>query len=451
MWNNYFNRPRRDIPPANYREVSSDDDDYDSPLVSPSRPLPSRAGSPVELAVPTLNDNVDEELESVRQVLRNVGNTHTFRGTRPDPRPEPEGDDHTHNSQSEEQVSIPAGHGGEEVVEGHVVGGGSNLKVGAGNQNHTMVNYDQQNEDDEPNAIQNARDCKLPFNKNDIKLWFSLIESKMQFAGLKKQWSKRQVLVQLIPPEFHTIFRQYLQLQENEAGVDSYYQLKSAIIKHFGPKKADNFDKAINRVMTGTPSQLGREIMHDICPKVKPLTGCCCADTVLGIWRRSLPSVVRNQIADMDFNAATYAAVFDRADSVWASNAASTSVVATLTKETGGSASAEVAAASSNRGGRRGGRGRNNRGGGSGSSGGGGNQASNTNSGSSSGKPNQGQGQGRRGPRHPDNPPQNSCGLHWKFGRGAWTCADRHNCPWRDIESPRPRDNRNIGAAEIVD
>ena len=39
-----------------------------------------------------------------------------------------------------------------------------------------MVNYDQKNEDDDAGAIANARDVKLPFNRHDIKLWFSLIE-----------------------------------------------------------------------------------------------------------------------------------------------------------------------------------------------------------------------------------------------------------------------------------
>ena len=97
----------------------------------------SRAGSPVELAVPTLNDNVDEDLEVVRQTLRNVGHTHTFRGTHP--RPDPEGGpSQEQQAPSEEQISIPAGHDGgdgltgeEEVLEGHVVGGGNNLKVEA--------------------------------------------------------------------------------------------------------------------------------------------------------------------------------------------------------------------------------------------------------------------------------------------------------------------------------
>ena len=68
-------------------------------MVSPQRPPVTRAGSPVELAVPALNDNVDEELEQVQQILNNVGHTHIFRGTRPTgERPDPEGVEH---SQSE--------------------------------------------------------------------------------------------------------------------------------------------------------------------------------------------------------------------------------------------------------------------------------------------------------------------------------------------------------------
>ena len=298
-----------------------------------------------------------------------------------------------------------------------------------------VVNYDQQNEADDANAISNARDVKIPFNKNDIQLWFSLIESKMQFAGLKKQWSKRQVLIQLIPSEYHNDFKHFLVLQEAEAGNNAYYTLKTAMVKQFGPKKADNFDKAIGRVMTGTPSQLGRQILNDICPGARPLQGCHCASIVLGIWRRSLPNVVRNQIADMEFDAANYIAVFDRADSVWSSNQASTTVVAALAKS-----DPEVAAASARggrgRGGRGNGRGRGGRGGGRGT-GRGGSQGGGS------------QGQDRRGPRHPDQPPQEACDVHWRFGKGAWHCADRHACPWRDYESPKPRHNRNIATTEI--
>ena len=430
MWNSYWSgRSRRDIPQVNYNESSGEEDEFDSPLVSPTRPPQTRAGSPVDLAVPTLCDNVDEELEAVSQVLSNVGHTHTFRRTRPQIRPDPEGtanpakaDEGKDDSQRELE---------EEVEEGHIVGGADSCEVSEDNQPAAMANYDQQNENDDDGAIQNARDCKLPFNKENIKLWFSLIESKMMFAGIKKQWSKRQVLVQLIPPDIHTDFIPFLQMQETEAGALAYYDFKMAIIGQFGPKQADNFDKAISRVLTGKPSELGRRILNDICPKPKPLEGCCCAATVLGIWRRSLPTAVRNAIADLDFTATTYQQVFERADNVYASNAASTPVVAAIGR-------AEVSAAS---------RGRGNRGGGSGSGRGG--QSGRGNRGGGAG----GRG-GGRGPRHEDNPPQNACKLHWKFGKKSWTCADRHNCPWRDFESPRPKDNRNISAAttmEIID
>ena len=84
----------------------------------------------------------------------------------------------------------------EDVVEGHIVGGANNGKVLEGNGGDdedieddgagaAMANYDQQNEEDDANAYSNARDVRIPFNKEDIKLWFSLIESKMQFVGVK--------------------------------------------------------------------------------------------------------------------------------------------------------------------------------------------------------------------------------------------------------------------------
>ena len=115
----------------NYRDPSSDEnsDEYNSPLVSPSRPPPTRAGSPVELAVPTLSDNVDEELVAVSQTLQNVGHTHTFRRTRPSVRPDPEGGD----AQSEQEPLPEQDVGEEEVVEGHVVESAVNPKVEAEN------------------------------------------------------------------------------------------------------------------------------------------------------------------------------------------------------------------------------------------------------------------------------------------------------------------------------
>ena len=77
MWP-FGGRPRRDLPPVNYSENSSEDENFEdglvfnSPLQSPQRPLPTREGSPVELAHPTLNDNVDEVLEEVTYHLHDI-------------------------------------------------------------------------------------------------------------------------------------------------------------------------------------------------------------------------------------------------------------------------------------------------------------------------------------------------------------------------------------------
>ena len=77
MWNSYWSgRSRRELPQVNYNE-SSEEEEFGSPIQSPTRPVNTRQGSPVELAVPHLNDNVDEELEQVSRVLSNVGRSHT--------------------------------------------------------------------------------------------------------------------------------------------------------------------------------------------------------------------------------------------------------------------------------------------------------------------------------------------------------------------------------------
>ena len=77
-----WGRPKRDIPQVNYTESSEESGDenfedgleFNSPLVSPRRPLATRAGSPVDTVEggPTLADNVDDELEEVQWKLRDI-------------------------------------------------------------------------------------------------------------------------------------------------------------------------------------------------------------------------------------------------------------------------------------------------------------------------------------------------------------------------------------------
>ena len=44
----------------------------------------------------------------------------------------------------------------------------------------------------------------------------------------------------------------------------------------------------------------------------------------------------------------------------------------------------------------------------------------------------------RRNWRHPDNPPENCCPTHLRFGHSAWSCTGA-NCPWKDITTTPPQ------------
>ena len=42
-----------------------------------------------------------------------------------------------------------------------------------------------------------------------------------------------------------------------------------------------------------------------------------------------------------------------------------------------------------------------------------------------------------KGPRHPDNPPFNSCRKHWDWGKSARFCLEPGTCPWKKFFLPR--------------
>ena len=262
MWG--WVRPKRNVPEVNYNESSDDEDQYDSPLVSPTRPPPTRAGSPAELAVPTLNDNVDEELEVVRQTLSNVGHTHTFRNTRPEVpevRPDPEGTAHP-DQQTDEPSAVATEEilGEEEVVEGHIVEVADNLKVEADNgetedgnnlpvANAIMpdaVDFDQANTNDGEKAQDLARSVKVEFNAADIRFWFSELEAEMLTANIGKQWLKKTVLQRNLPTRQKEDVKALLTLTQTQAGDDIYFRIKNELIRIYAPKPKDSFCKALS-------------------------------------------------------------------------------------------------------------------------------------------------------------------------------------------------------------
>ena len=436
MWNNYWGgrlRSRGDVPQPNYNE-SSDEDTFDSPLVSPARPPPTRAGSPVELAVPTLNDNVDEDLEAVQRTLANVGHTHTFRRTRPSlsDRPEPEGG----NQQ------IPLLESAEDIVEtevGFVAGPPETCNMANGDPE---VDYDTEDKVDGEKAQDYARSIKVEFEPSDIKFWFAQLESELLMAGVGSQWLKKTVLHRNLPNKQKEDVKSLLSLSKTEAGATPYLDIKRELLRIYGQKPRDTYRKALTRQMVGLPSQLGLQIVADVCQKQVKLRNCCCAGGVQAIWTDKLPVNVRGHISNMEFNADTYKQVFEAADQNYLAsqqlnvaalaNPSMDETLPAFTTQNQPQVAAVGRGGQNNRGGRGGGRGgRGNRGG----------QSNRPNQGGQGGQGGQSQGQGQnkpsRGPRHESNPPSECCDRHYRHGSGAWYCLKPATCPWANKVTPK--------------
>ena len=171
-----------------------------------------------------------------------------------------------------------------------------------------------------------------------------------------------------------------------------------------------------------------------------------------GMWVKNLPTYVKAFISDKTFNKDTYKDVAAMADKVWLSHRQEVPAVAAIKAEQAealaGSTDLEnpaVAAIRRGGGASRGGRGgRGNRGGGRGGNNNSQQQQQNaTNPNPNNKGKDQRGGRKPRGPRHPQ-AVEGSCYVHHQYGPEAWSCADRHSCPMRDIESPKPKHNRNI-------
>ena len=165
------------------------------------------------------------------------------------------------------------------------------------------------------------------------------------------------------------------------------------------------------------------------------------------MWVKNLPTYCKAHISDQTFDKDSYKKVFDMTDKCWQSHKNETPAVAAI-KEANAAALKDStdmenpAVAAIRRGGGANSRGwRGGRGGGGQNRGGG-------NSQNRGGQNNSNRGGGRGGkkplgPRHPQ-AVEGSCYVHHQYGPEAWSCADRHNCPMRDIENPKPKHNRNI-------
>ena len=204
MWG--WGRPRRNLPRVNYNDSSDDEDDFGSPIQSPNRPVNTRQGSPAELVIPQLNDNVDEDLESVRDALANIGHTHTYRGTRPQPA-------------GREASPSPEVGDEEEVVQGLVVQEApvANCADPAMPDDAVVMFEDEDGVDDARALQEGCRNAeKVEWDDTDVKFYFNQVETRMAAVGVKKNWTKFQILSTIIPKKVIDEVKPLLQMNEAE-------------------------------------------------------------------------------------------------------------------------------------------------------------------------------------------------------------------------------------------
>ena len=289
-----------------------------------------------------------------------------------------------------------------------------------------IMNFDQENGADGDKAIEKVSNLSCPYNKNDVEFWFMTLESQLELIEVKSQWLKRMALLRVLPIEVQEEVKALLMIPKASAGTDIYYRIKNELLDLFGSKPEDAYDRACSRVMTGKPSQLGKALIADLCKCAKKLEGCCCDRIIWGMFRKSLPVVVRNHISDLRFNSTTYKDVFAKADQVWDSNRSSEPLPNRQVASTTSDSSPEVAAVQGKNQGQRKNKNKN------------GVQSSGQNSQSNqSGQSGQSGQNGQKGQNKPEPKPavneEKLCRIHAKWKNNATFCAAPWACKMKNV------------------
>ena len=156
-----------------------------------------------------------------------------------------------------------------------------------------MAEYDTANEED----VNPKMDFRLEFNQEDPELWFATLECNMQTRGIKSQLSKKAVLVANLPAKVQTVCRSCL---TNPSRDTPYKELKTRILKHYGPKDIEILATAESLRLEGRPSELARKLLKTLkcCPNQPD---CKLQNTMAkAYWLRQLPGTVAALFADAE-------------------------------------------------------------------------------------------------------------------------------------------------------
>ena len=164
-------------------------------------------------------------------------------------------------------------------------------------------------------------DIKLEFDKREVPLWLATLEDLMQCKDISAQKSKKVVLVSNLPPEVRLTCKQLL--LKPDPGPTPYKDLKTLILKVYGPKETEALDKAEALRLTDLPSQLGQELIQTVhfCEN----EDCKVATSFIkALWLRQLPRSTAEALANDKLDPKNPQDLFDKADKVFQQHAKKT-------------------------------------------------------------------------------------------------------------------------------
>ena len=129
-----------------------------------------------------------------------------------------------------------------------------------------------------------------------MNYWFNATESQIKKFGINEQWSKKDAIVTMLPDDVIEECKPILRLTQQEAGDTIYKDLKTEILKQYGPREEDSFQKAMALKFSGKPSAYGKKIIHLICPGARPFESCHCSRIVYGIWIAKMSPAIKSQL-----------------------------------------------------------------------------------------------------------------------------------------------------------
>ena len=195
--------------------------------------------------------------------------------------------------------------------------------------NDDIVDFEDEDGVDVAGAMQEAirNVVRVEYDQTDLDFFFNQCEIKMGAAGVKKNYTKFQVLSEALPKKVIDEVKPLLRKKASDfPNKDAYKQLKKEVLRIFGPKPDAAIDRALSRTLTGLPSQLARAIAGDVCSR--ELDCPCCPAVVLSLWKRHLPGHVRAGISHYILTKNNFNEVLQRADDIFTSHAPSPSVAA---------------------------------------------------------------------------------------------------------------------------